>query len=311
MTEVVTTSAAIPQLNLLASRQQVFGVSAPAPQPEKPTAEANALQSVLAAADKAEPKSFSAELPARDPSAGNGSGPSRPRVEIRRFDVGRSPSEVVGTQDVLQRFDSNGDGRVDSLEGNKAVLVRQDVYTFAGLAAAPATSAIEQSAVTLTEAEAPVLARETGAAIAALASFAAPGVPEKFSASLVQDPGAKKFFAEAAAAEGTPSGVADAPKKYYGQGAEVIAGPVANGNNSGQPVKYADRAPAREQAVSEEGTGEVKYYDRVPRTESGENDGGAGTREKYSDKAQEIAAAYAALQGETPAEKPAVAIVTA
>lgn len=310
MTEVVTSFAASQQLNLLAGRQQGFGVSAPGIQPDAPTAEANALQSVLAASDKAEDKSFASELPARDHStSNNGSGPSRPRVEIKQFDVGLSAAEVVGTQDVLQRFDANGDGRVDLLESDKAALVRQKVFTFAGLAASPATVSVEQGLVDLTESEAPALARETGAAIAALPAFDEAGLPRKFSASLVQDPGAKKFFTDVAAAQGTPSGVADAPKKYYGQGAEVVvAGQTNNGTNP--PVKYADRAPVKDQTVSEEGTGEVKYYDRVPQAEAGDNGGEPAAREKYSDKAQEIAAAYAALQGDVPLEVP-VATVTA
>jgi hypothetical protein len=307
MTEMVTSYAASPQLNLLAQRQQAFGFSTLSPQPDAPTAQANALQSALAAADKSDDKSFAADVPARDPSPGNnGSGPSRPRIEIKQFDVGLSAAEVVGTQDVLQRFDANGDGRVDTLEGDKAALVRQKVFTFAGLAAAPAPG---QSRVELTEDAAPALARETGAAIAALSTPDEPGVPKKFSASLVQDPAAKKFFV-AAAADGTASGVADAPKKYYGQGAEVIvAGQTNNGSNP--PVKYADRAPVKEQTVSEEGTGEVKYYDRVPQTEAGDTGGEPAAREKFSDKAQEIAAAYAALQGAVPAEAPVVVVVTA
>ncbi|MGE4061955.1 MAG: hypothetical protein AB7E79_01175 [Rhodospirillaceae bacterium] len=309
MTEVVTTYAASPQLNLLAQRQQGFGVSTPSMQAEAPTADINALQSVLAAADKSENNSFAAELPARDASANNnGSGPSRPRVEIKQFDVGLSPSEVVGTQDVLQRFDANGDGRVDTLEADKAALVRQKVFTFAGLAAAPAPVSGEQSRVDLTEAEAPALARETGLAIAALAGESEPGVPKKFSASLVQDPTAKKYFAEAA--EGAPSGTADAPKKYYGQGAEVVVAGQAN-NGANPPVKYADRAPVREQTVSEDGTGEVKYYDRVPQAEAGDTGGDPAAREKYSEKAQEIAAAYAALNGDAAPQAPVAATVTA
>jgi hypothetical protein len=312
MTEVVTSFAAAQQLNLTASRLQGFGVSTVVQQPAAPTADSNALQSALAASDKAEDKSFASELPSRDAASGNGSsGPSRPRIEIKQFDVGLSAAEVVGTEDVLQRFDANGDGRVDLLESDKAALVRQKVFTFAGLAAGPSKLHIEQTFAELSEAEAPALARETGAAIAALPTLDEAGLPKKFSASLVQDPGAKKFFSDAAAAEGTPSGVADAPKKYYGQGAEVVAGTVTNGNNGAAPVKYADRAPVREQAVSEEGTGEVKYYDRVPQAEAGENGDDAPSREKYSDKAQEIAAAYAALQGEVPVEAPVVTVVTA
>lgn len=314
MTEVVTTYAASPQLNLLAQRQQGFGVSTPITQPDAPTADSNALQSVLAASDKSEDKSFASELPSREANTNggsNGSGPSRPRVEIKQFDVGLSPSEVVGTQDVLQRFDANGDGRVDLLESDKAALVRQKVFTFAGLAAAPPGATIEQTNANLSEADAPALARETGAAIAALSTAESePGVPKKFSASIVQDPTAKKYFADAAEAHGAPTNDVDAPKKYYGQGAEVvIAGQATNGANP--PVKYADRAPVKEQNVSEEGTGEVKYYDRVAQSEPGDSDGDPAAREKYSDKAQEIAAAYAALQGDVPVDAPAVTVVTA
>ncbi|MGE3334256.1 MAG: hypothetical protein AB7I36_11480 [Rhodospirillaceae bacterium] len=314
MTEVVTSYAAPPQLNLLAQRQQGFGVStSTVTQPAAPTAEANALQSALAASDKAEDKSFASELPARNTSSGanSGSGPSRPRVEIKQFDVGLSAAEVVGTQDVLQRFDANGDGRVDTLEADKAALVRQKVFTFAGLAAAPHGAPPAPAGPELSEGEAPALARETGAAIAALSTYDEAGLPKKFSASIVQDPGAKKFFSEVAE-QGAPAGVADAPKKYYGQGAEVVVAGQAN-NGSNPPVKYADRAPVKEQSLSEDGTGEVKYYDRVAQTEGG--DAGAGAQSegfgKYSEKAEEIAAAYAALQGEAPAEAPVVTVVTA
>lgn len=310
MTEVVTSFAASQQLNLLARGQQVSGVSAPVVQPAAPTAESNALQSALAASDKSESQSFKSELPARDPSTNTGTGPSRPRIEIKQFDVGLSPSVVVGTQDVLQRFDANGDGRVDTLEADKATLVRQKVFTFAGLAAAPTAATPEQASVQITVDNAPQIARETGEAIAALSKFDEAGLPKKYSDSIIQDPGAKKYFAEAAAAEGTPSGVADAPKKYYGQGAEVVAGPATNGG-AAAPVKYSDRAPVREQAVSEEGTGETKYYDRVAQSEPGDNGGNPAGGEKYSEKAQEIAAAYAALQGDAPAEVPVVTVVTA
>ncbi len=314
MTEVVTSYAASSQLNLLAQRQQGFGASAPAvTQPAAPTAESNALQNALAASDKADDKSFASELPPRDPSSGanNGSGPSRPRVEIKQFDVGLSAAEVVGTQDVLQRFDANGDGRVDTLEADKAALVRQKVFTFAGLAAAPHGAPPIPSGPELSEEAAPALARETGAAIAALSTYDEAGLPKKFSASIVQDPGAKKFFSEVAE-QGAPAGVADAPKKYYGQGAEVVVAGQAN-NGSNPPVKYADRAPVKDQSLSEEGTGEVKYYDRVAQAEGGDAGGGAGaeTFGKYSEKAEEIAAAYTALQGDAVAEAPAVTVVTA
>lgn len=314
MTEVVTSYAASPQLNLLAQRQQGIGVSGPTvSQPAAPTAESNALQSALAASDKAEDKSFAAELPSRDTSssANNGSGPSRPRVEIKQFDVGLSAAEVVGTQDVLQRFDANGDGRVDTLEADKAALVRQKVFTFAGLAASPQGAPQISAGPTLSEDEAPALARETGAAIAALSTYDETGLPKKFSASIIQDPGAKKFFSEVAE-QGAPAGVVDAPKKYYGQGAEVVVAGQAN-SGTNPPVKYADRAPVKDHSLSEEGTGEVKYYDRVAQAEGSATGGEAESQTfgKYSEKAEEIAAAYAALQGDAPAEPPVATVVTA
>lgn len=319
MTEVVTSFAAVSQLNLLAQRQQGLGVSAPTQQPA-PTVDSNALHSVLAAADKTENQAFSGDATTRNPDSGANSGPSRPRVEIKQFDVGLSPSEVVGTPDVLQRFDANGDGRVDLLESDKAALARQKVFTFAGLAAAPGgagraivapSSPPPPPPKQLSEADAPALARETGAAIvAAFGTLDPSGLPKKFVEAAAQGPGAKKYYDGADAAAGVPSGTADAPKKYYGQGVEVVAGPAAN--NSGQPVKYADRAPVREQAVSEEGTGEVKYYDRVPQAEAGDGGGSATTGEKYHDKAQEVISAYAQRQGgEAPVEAPAVTVLTA
>lgn len=324
MTEVVTSYAASPQLSLLAPRQQVFGASEAESQPARtlPSADASALHSVLAAADKTDGRPFASDAAPRE--GGGGSGPSRPRVEVKRFDVGLSPSEVVGTPDVLQRFDRNGDGRVDIFESVKSVQVRQQVFTFASLAAAPrATTADEagRSSPALTEAQAPALARETGAALAALGGDTV-GLPRKFAGAAEGGPDAgpdtRKFHDTAAALAGAP-GVSDVPKKYYGQGVEVVAGQAAA---DGAPVKYADRAPARENVFAEDGAREVKYYDRVPQAESGgaaAGDGGAAGGETYAEKAREIAAALrgggrsaaAYAQAETPAAAPIATVVTA
>jgi len=336
MTEVVTSYAASSQFNLSAHRRQASAVSETNSYPATPTptAEINALQSVLAAADKAESQSFSSSIGQRDAGSGASSGPSRPRVEITRFDVGLSPSEVVGTPDVLLRFDTNGDGRVDMMEASKAAQVRQDVFTFAGLAAAPPAGAVARldtggaSSVpapvakingTLSEYEAPALARETGAALAAVGSFSEVGLPKKFTAAAAEE-GAKKFYDAAAAIAGAPSGTADAPKKYYGQGAEIVAGQASAGS-APQPVKYSDRAPAREQGVAENGTGETKYYDRVAQAEDSDANGGSfGSGRKYADRAQEIAATLhgkpvpevsAYTQAEGPVDVTTGTIVTA
>lgn len=322
MTEVVTSFAAESQLNLLASRQQGFGVSGTVSDPTTPapTVESNALKSALLAADKTESQSFASDTAERDANTGANSGPSRPRVEIKQFDVGPSPSEVVGTPDVLQRFDANRDGRLDMMEGSRAALVRQNVFTFAGLAAAPSPAAPSAIAADqppppppppISEGEAPALARETGAAIAALGTFDAQGLPKKFAAAEAEAAGAKKYYDNAAAVAGTPSGTTDAPKKYYGQGVEVVAGQAVN-NGSVAPTKYADRVPVREQTVSEEGTGEVKYYDRVPQTESSDGGDNAPGQQKYHDKALEVLEAYVqAATDEALADTRIATVITA
>ena len=61
-------------------------------------------------------------------------GPSHACVEIRAFDVGRTPAEVVGTVDVVQRFDQNDDGRINLIEANRATRIRNtDFSTYSGL----------------------------------------------------------------------------------------------------------------------------------------------------------------------------------
>ena len=52
-------------------------------------------------------------------------------IEIRDFDIGRTPAEVVGTADVLARFDDNQNGRVDLLESRRAAKARDSSSTFA------------------------------------------------------------------------------------------------------------------------------------------------------------------------------------
>ena len=52
------------------------------------------------------------------------------KIELKDFDVGRRPAEVVGTADVVQRFDNNLDGRVDLLEFQRAARARDTIYTY-------------------------------------------------------------------------------------------------------------------------------------------------------------------------------------
>ena len=124
MTEVVTSSAAFQQLNLLAPRQQEFGVErqgvdagfatadiAPA---AVETSSDNLSHSASSGGDQ-NPVNHHQEQAQPRPEAAI-SGPSKPRIEIKHIDLGLTPSEVVGTPDILQRFDTNGDGRLSLAE---------------------------------------------------------------------------------------------------------------------------------------------------------------------------------------------------
>src|SRR5262249_4222699 len=129
-------------LNLLAQRQQGFGVE------RKSTLDGVSSTSQFAPSDSdsfttirhTAPQGETAghhESPDQQPAEPRNPGPARARIEIKSFDLGLTPSEVVGTPDVLERFDDDGDGRIGLLDSNKAIQAREKVFTFAGLAAAP------------------------------------------------------------------------------------------------------------------------------------------------------------------------------
>ena len=295
MAEVVTSNAAS-QLNLLALRQQEISadrnttvepaVAAPqnTPAVAKPaSADASNLSDERSTRERPQPERRPPVEVDREPA----SGPSKARIELKQIDFGLTPSEVVGTIDVLQRFDDNGDGRVDMLESQQAQLSRSDGFTFSGLAAAPTNT--EAPALTPDPTPQPVQAEATSSQAPENKIFVGPGQPESAGANA---PVEKKFFKdEETASLGAPTGTEDAPRKFYGQGAEVVIGQFAAAAEAAP--KYADKAPdARsEGAVSEEGTGETKYYDKVAQTETGQSFGDSpGENDRsYYDKAQEVA----------------------
>jgi len=283
MTEVVTSSAAIPQLNLLAARQQVFVVDR---QDAINGGEDNAASHQispprLASAPQLEssghhdsPEQKQADQSARNNS--NSTGPSRARVEIRSMDIGLTPSEVVGTPDVLQRFDSNGDGRVDLMEAERASLVRVKGTTFAGLAAAPR----------LTQPALPEITPPTSEA----APVTLPDAPKKLftpadAAEAIQP---KKVYADAVTvAQGTVAAVVDVPKKLYGQGAEVVVSPAI----IAEAPKLHEKIVVQDRVFTESDTGETKLYDKVAQTDTDQNPDTSGGSGELYERAQREAAA--------------------
>ena len=319
MTEVVTSSAAIPQLNLLAARQQGFSVdrSHSINSGDANTASLQFTPPKIQSAAQTETAGHheSADQKQADQSARNNPGPSRARIEIRSLDIGLTPSEVVGTPDVLQRFDSNGDGRVDILEADRASLVREKVTTFAGLAAPPPRA---QSVPVAAPAPQPKVETE----------IEIPGTPKKLftpeeiaaTTTATADVGTpKKFYAEAAA-QGVVTTGGDVPKKFYGQNAEVV---VSTAIRTEAPVKIHEKVVVQDKIVTD--TGETKLYDKVPQTDTDQSsDGGSG--QLYERAQREAAqtndtkktvvvevAAYANTAATTDAQTPAATttVVTA
>ena len=289
MTEVVTSSAAFQQLNLLAPRQQVFVVERQGVDAGFATADiapttidqsADNFAQHQSSADDQNPvnRHDTQPSPRPEPSPAGVSGPSKARIEIKHIDLGLTPSEVVGTPDILQRFDNNGDGRVDLGEAARAGLAREGVFTYAGLAAG-------QADIAPASAEPSPVAKLAVPAVVADAEDATLFTPADLpGAGSVQ---AKKIFvaAQAVAAQGTPTGVADAPKKFYGSGAEVVVGKFAVAETT---PKFADKVVVKEQTVlTEAGTGEVKVHDKVAQTDTDQSSGNGTTYEKAKQLAAE------------------------
>lgn len=272
MSELVTSASAISQSNLLAARQQVFVVErTDDASGDAPAVEANAPRTdATASANRHEDAA---------PSLAQ-HGPSRARVEIRSLDLGLTPAEVVGTPDVLQRFDSNGDGRVDLLESDKATLVRQNLFTFAGVGNAAGEIEITAPPV--------IVSTDDPAAAAAVTEQTAPGEPKKFFVAATPDgrPAAHKFADVREAATGAPTATVAVAKKFYGQGTEAVAGAA-----HGAPVRLYDKAAVlRQQAVVQDDGGETRLYDKVARSDAQnrQHSGGGAT---LHERARQIAAA--------------------
>ena len=296
MTEVVTSTAAVTQFNLLAQRQQVFGV-------ERPVVERQSVDAGFTAADLAASattntsadtsEKFSAKQDDQNPVNRHSeqpvqrsepvTGPSKARVEIKHIDLGLTPAEVVGTPDVLQRFDTNGDGRVDLAEAARAGVAREGVFTYAGLA-----GQTSDAAATVTTGEDGVTAENPrDGALPAAPAGTSKAVEKKLYAS-ADVPGAaqsRRHFVQTAA-EGGASGVVDAPKKFSGQGAEVVVGRFA----ADAAPKIADKADAKTTTVSEDGTGETKIYDKVAQTETETPSGNEQQPDPAARQAAQIAA---------------------
>ena len=260
MSELVTSAAATSQFNLFAPRPQVFVVerTGNAPDDATPDVSQGGLHNLVSNASvNRHDDAPTASLAVHD-------GPSRARIEIRSLDLGLTPAEVVGTQDVLQRFDSNGDGRVDLLESDKATLVRQNLFTFAGVGNAAAEPDVPA-------APAPVIVNSDAAPAAATAPAegASPGEPKKFFVPLTPDgrPAAQKFADAAQAASGGTTATVAVSRKFYGQGAEVVVGPVA-AHGTAAAISLHDKAAAQKQrqVSTEDGTGEKRLYDKVAQT---------------------------------------------
>ena len=300
MTEVVTSLAASQQLNLLAPRQQVFSV------------ERNGVDAGFATADTApaniEPQTdnlpqFNTSsddqnpvnrhqdaAPPPQPRPEPVTGPSKARIEIKHIDLGLTPSEVVGTPDILQRFDTNGDGRVDLIEAARAGVAREGVFTFAGIGGAKqADESTTPVAIDATTSAPTAVGDDTPTPVV-------PGTPEAVAAPAGEKKmfrpadleGTKKAHTAAVAANGAATGVVDAPKKFYGQGVEAVIGKFA----ADAHPKVIDTTDAKTVTVSDDG-GETKLYDKVAQADT--DQASSDTTDKQPDpeaakKAAQIAA---------------------
>lgn len=204
-------------------------------------------------------------------------GPSRARVQLRDFDVGKTPAEVVGTRDVVARFDTNNDGRIDLVEAQRSARARDDggASSFRGLA----TGSAEQ-----VPAESPAQAQPK-------VEIKPPQVEEPKQKFGTTEDGAviaqKKFTPKTEGGEAAPE-----PQKFFGKGAEAAVGQFAT--PAEQPQKFSDRAAAVERGAgeTEAASGERKYYDKVSEGDTS-NTGSEDPQQQsqsYYERAREIAA---------------------
>lgn len=323
MTEVVTNTAASLQQAFAAERPQkpfaVSGSQADTSPNSNPVLKPRGAQAPSAVARA--PKSDDAQPQPRrqqpDPSqalkakTSEQVDPNRPsksesaprsdavKVELKDFDVGRRPAEVVGTLDVVQRFDNNADGRVDLLESQRAARARDSVFTYAarGVARADGPSVAEE--VQRQEAEQSVASSTTQSVTpssngnnSSEQSGAESAVPKK----IFQDPQVttggpeedgvvpKKLFGSVeAASTGVFSDGAPVEQKFFGEGVEIVRGRFASDPEVQQKLfDKADEVTAGR--FYEDGSGEEKLYDKVAQSEAGRFYEDPSERKLYDDE---------------------------
>ena len=322
MTEVVTNAAAALQQTLVAEHQQrALSVSAS----HSDTNSSNAATSVSstgisgANAVARPPKSDQAQAdsgdnkqpapeqkikrtapdPAETPRASRSeSNTEALKIEIKDFDVGRRAAEVVGTPDVVQRFDNNLDGRIDQLESQRAARGRDTSFTYAarGQARTDAPSIAEQvqdreiaqSIVAPVQNSAPAPASQAGHS----AETGQPAQKVFVDAQVVSggtdEDGTvpkKLFGSEAVASQGTFSDGAPVDQKLYGDGAEVVIGRFA-ADQDGQQKLYDKVVQAETGRFYKDGSGEQKLYDKVAQSEPGRFYDGEAERKLYDEAEQ-------------------------
>lgn len=235
------------------------------------------------------------------------------KIEVKDFDVGRRAAEVVGTVDVVQRFDNNADGRVDLLESQRAVRARDGSSTYAARGQAHTESAnvaarvqereIEQAAAEASAAaqpkafDAPATPAPPLNTQAAAAGVAAPETQKLYGDAQVVSGGSgedglvpkKLFAAEEVASQGTFTDGEPVQQKFFGEGVEVVRGRVAGDPDVQQ--KLFDKAEAAETGrFYEDGTGEQKLYDKVAQTEAGRFYEDPAEKKLYDETQQETTA---------------------
>lgn len=219
------------------------------------------------------------------------------RVEVKDFDVGRSAAEVVGTVDVVQRFDNNSDGRIDILESQRATRARDASSTFAARGQARSESSNVAHQVQAQEIERsfesqskPVQQAQTVAQETAEAPLKKFGDPQVLSGGSSDEGTVIKKYAAAEdiASQGGFSDGAPVETKFYGDGAEVVIGRFAADTDGAQ--KFSDKAAQAETGrFYEDGTGEQKFYDKVAQSEAGRFAPEQGEH-KYYDGAEDLPA---------------------
>lgn len=295
MTEVVTIKVAQDaQLSLLAQRPQV---SRDNQQNQAPTqvAQAEVEPDVRRAPSAAELGGDEADQDAAYESSRRDvrtelTGPSRARIVLRDFDVGKTPAEVVGTLDVVLRFDSNSDGRIDLIESQRSARARSEGASFRGLAT-PAPEVVPIPVPTSTpspnrpreEAPDPTAPRQ---------SF---GTTEDGEVILP-----KKYVDREEV-----KAPAEASQKYFGAGAEAaVVAQFATPAATDAPQKYADRAAQLDRGtLSEDGSGERKFYDKVAESDTdttGDEGDPAQQQQTYYERGQELASNEAAAEAPVP-----------